>query len=444
MQEQAVIQTQESELFKNYELKGWEPSPRLYKILAASFILNMFLVVGLAKANFLTAKSCDTVIMSSVCSVLDTLYVGSEILSSDTEFVSKDYDKTELSDDEIIMVDLTGESPPLTYPEGYFALANPEQQFMALPNDPNMMLPQSPDFSAIPNSPTTPDLLNTNPTLPPQNNNVIQGQLPSSPLGDSTTTLNVPKSKKLPKSKTNPLKNESPKELPNLNSNTTAEKTDENKKPVESETVKEVEINKKPFEDLGDAVNEKLAKNEVDLNQPFLVVMDGTITPDGKLDRKKSRFIRSDGDQKMVDVAKQAIEAVGDSGFLGYLKNQGVDRVNFQMGQDDKQFMVIIVSDQKNPNKANTTASGFNTLLQGLTLADQTGISKLDERSKFLISNAKVTSNGNNFVFNFVIPKPDGHKLIQDSLRERAEKKAAQPSTKTEAGNSNTNAQLSK
>lgn len=444
MQEQAIIHNRETELFKYYELKGWQLNPRIYKILAASILANIFIVVGLAKANFLTAKSCDTPFVSGVCAVLDTLYVGSELLSADGEFVSKDYDKTELSDeDEIIMVDMTGEYPPLTYPAGYFALANPEQS-QALTNDPNLAFPTQTDITSIPTSPKTDgtNLLNVTPTLPQQNNNVIQGDLPSSPLGSSATPT-FPKNRKFPRTtnptKTNP-KNESPKTLPNLNGDTTADKdkTDPDKKPIESETVKEIEINKKPFEDLGDTVNAKLEKKEVDLNQPFLVVMDGTITADGKLDRTKSTFIKSEGDKEMVNIAKSAIEAVGDSKFLAYLKNQGVDKVNFTLAQDGERIYVKLVSDQKTAEKAKTTASGFSAMLSLLKLGN------LDENSKTLVENSKVTSDGKNFVLDFTIPKADAQVLIKRSLEERAQKKASQPNTKTEINGSETNAQAGK
>lgn len=457
MQEQAIIHNQESELFKDYELRTWDPNPRIYKILAVSGVVNIFLFLGLAQANFLTAKSCDTPFVSGVCSVLDTIYVGSEILSTDSEFVSKDYDKTELSDDdEIVMVDMTGEYPPLKYPEGYFALANPND-FSAMPSDPNMPFPMQSTIPGIPTNPTlsgTTDLLNINPTLPPQNNNIIQGDLPTSPLGNGTSTPNFPKPRQFPRP-VNPkpikqpkttLPNESPKTLPKINGDTTAEKdkTDTEKKPIDSETVNDLEINRKPFEDLGDSLNDKLAKQELDLNQPFTVILDGTIDSDGKLDSKKSRFIKSSGDEKMVNVAKEAIEAVGSSGFLGYLKSFGVDKVNLTMIQDDKQISVIIVSDQKDINRASSTASSFNNLISALIIADENNIKKLDERSKVLVKNAKITSNGKNFIFNFNLPKPDALNLINSSLKERADKKANQPNTKTEVNSNNTKAQLIK
>ncbi len=145
----------------------------------------------------------------------------------------------------------------------------------------------------------------------------------------------------------------------------------------------------------------------------------------------------------MIDVAKDAIEAVGNSGFFGYLKNYGVDKVNFTLVQDDKQIYAIIVSDQKTPEKAGSTASGFNSLLSGIKLLDQNGLKKLDERSKALVNNSKVTSEGKNFVFNFTLPKPVAQDIINKSLKERAEKKAEQQPDST-AQNENTNLKTAK
>jgi hypothetical protein len=145
----------------------------------------------------------------------------------------------------------------------------------------------------------------------------------------------------------------------------------------------------------------------------------------------------------MVNVAKEVIEAVGNSGFLGYLKNIGVDKVKFTLVQDDKQILVSIVSSQKDDNQAKSRASSFNALLSGLMFADANGLRKLDENSKTLVKNSKVTSDGKNFVFNFELPKPAAQDLINRTLKERAEKKANQPNSSADI-NSNSNAVLNK
>jgi hypothetical protein len=452
------MQEQEKQIFQGYEIKNWNFTPRLYKILAAASVFNLVTILVLGQTSLLTKKGCESPLVNRVCQVIDTLYVGSVLFNTDGEFVSKDYEKTELEDADITFVDVSGQEEPLRYPEGYFALANPEG-FQAV---------QPTDFSAMPldmngfptnSTITNPmDLMTTPQVTPTPNNNAIVGSIPDKPF-DFGPNPTITKRGKIPKVYTpKPLKfpkvkNGSPTKLPSdeeLAKNEEKEKEkknekqpDKSQKPVESESVSEVEINKKPFEDLGDSLLAKIEKKEVDLNKPFSVVLDGTISADGKLDSKKSKFIKFDGDKQMVDVAKEAIEAVGNSGFLGYLKNYGIDKVNITLVQDDKQIYAIIVSDQKTPEKAGTTASGFNSLLSGIKLLDQNGLKKLDERSKALVNNSKVTSQGNNFVFNFTLSKPVAQDIINQSLKERAEKKAAQQPNST-AQNENENLKTAK
>lgn len=433
---------QEQEIFQHYELKNWEFSPRIYKILGISAITNIFLVVVLAQANFLTAKSCDTPIVSGVCAVLDTLYVGSMFFDADTGYINEDYVKTELEDADITFIDMSGQMP-LEYPDGYFALANPEQQAEVI--DVN-------NFSINPTTPGTyiPGITgNTNPTFnnstdlttkpqvtPIPNKKPVTGNLPTS-INPTVTRNRDGRNKANPTTTTN-------NQSSTTTENPTTAQTENPTQKVESKPVKEIgEINKKPFENLGDSLNDKIAKNEIDLNKPFLVTMDGTLTADGKLDKNSSRYVRLEGDEQMIIVAKDAIEAIGDSGFLAYLKNYGVDKANLTLRQDDTQIFILLVSDQKDANKANTTASGFNTMLQGLILLDKNNIKKMDDSSRLLVNNAKVTSDGKNFVLSVAIPKTDAQAMINKTLKNRAEKKAKETNSNVETRNE-TGAQTTK
>lgn len=409
---------QEQDIFKNYELKTWEFSPRLYKILAASAIVNIFLFFGLAQANFLTAKSCDTFVMSGVCSVLDAIYVGSSIMDTDTGFVNEDYVKTELEDADITFIDLSGQTPPLEYPSGYFAVANPDSVTdpslvstadLTQPNPTlggyipgitgNTTNPTITKTPTIKNNSPNYDLTKVNPIVPKKPKTTVNGKLPTNILGDDQTVSKD-------ESKTN--KDETKDE-------TTSQK-------IESSSVQE-KINRKPLEDFGDELNAKIEKKEVDLNQNFKVIMNGTLTKEGRLDKKNSKFVSSEGNEQMVNTAKSAIEAFGDSGFLIYLKNQNIDKANLTLAQNDEQIYIQLVSDMKDPNKANTAMSGLNAAIQGAVLLDANNITKLDESSKLLIKNAKITTDGKNFILTVLIPKAEGQAMIGDTLKKRAEKK---------------------
>jgi hypothetical protein len=421
----------EPDLFRNYEIKNWELSPRFYKILAASAIFNVMALFVFAQSNLLTRKGCDSPMVSKVCQVLDTVYIGSVLLGTDTEFASKDYEKTELEDAEITYIDVSGQTPPLNYPEGYFALANPEeyamrQQQMQMMNGDmsGFTIPPTSGFPSSSINPTIPnstDLMNVTPNLPPQNNNPIAGNIPSSPYSVGKTPTYP--SRRFPRQrpvKTPNMKNESPKQLPDLGEETAKNEKEEAEKEAKKEESKQPDIsslpvaeeiiNKKPLQDFGDDVLDKVTAKKVDLSKNFTVVMQGAITKDGKFDKKKSGFAKLDGDQEMINVAKSAIEAIGDSGLLTYLQKLGVENINFTLVQDDKQIYAIITSDQKSESKAKSISSGLNTAIS-------LGKATVKEQDTLALLNAaKVETQGKNFVLNFNLEKPIAQELINRQL----------------------------
>jgi len=190
-----------------------------------------------------------------------------------------------------------------------------------------------------------------------------------------------------------------------------------------SDAVVGLEINRKPLTDFADDVAIQVNAGEVDLNQPFTIVMNGVLTKDGKLDRKLSKFdvSRQKGDPRMIDVAKSALEAVGDSGFLTYLKSLNVDKVTVTLVQDDKQINAVISSTQNTPERAKSIASGLNSYISFGKIAVE---NPSDERT--LLDGAKVADDGKNFVLNFTIPKPIAHEMITRKLKEAQAKKVQQ------------------
>ncbi len=458
------MQQQEKELFKSYEIKNWELSPRIYKIIGVSLMANLLVLFVAGQIN-LTQKGCDTPFVSGICQVLNTVSIGSALLGTDEEYVSKEYVKNELEDADITYIDVSSDTPPLKYPEGYFALANPND-FAAM---------QNPDFPAMPTIDGFPnnrivsggtDLMNTPQVVPTPNDNAVKGTVPDSPFsfGSENPPVKIPPYKggksqiytrKLPK-----IKNDSPKMLPSdeelagktkgkdSKDKTEEKQPDENQPPVGSDAVTAVEINKKPLEDFAETVLAKTAaenKQKIDLTKPFMVVMDGVISKDGKFVRAKSKYVKSAGDQEMIDVAKEAIEAIGNSGLLGFLRNLDVEKINFTLVQDDKQIYAIIASDQKSPERANTLTSGFNGLLKSAYLLDSTGMKKLGDDEKILLNSAKTSSKDKQFILNFAMPKKDAHDMINRNLEKEAKKREAEKNKpNSTAQNSDANLKTSK
>ena len=414
---------------KGYEISNFKFSPTFYKILAISAAFNLLFIFAFAQGNLLTRKGCESPFVRTVCGVLDTVYVATMVYDTDSQYVVKEYNKTEIGDaQEITYIDVSGETPPLTYPAGYFALANPEQ-YSQLPDGSFTNMPQTidtfPTDSTFPSN--SPNLMDIPQTLPPVNRSPVIGKIPDSPF--STTTRNKGSKKK------STLEEDSPTELPDLGDDAMADKNadknkeagkkNEDEKPeIKSDAVTAVEINKKPFEDFSTMVLAKMSgKEQPDLTKPFIVVMQGVIKKDGTLDRKKSKFIRQEGDEEMINLSKSAIEAIGDSGVLGYLGNLDINNVNFTLVQDGEKIFAIITSSQPTPERANTTATGFNGLVKAAYLLDSNNIKKLGDDEKILLNNAKATSDKKDFILKFEMPKKDAHEMIQRNLQKEREKR---------------------
>ena len=125
--EDAQAKAEPGDLFYHYEVRPWIFGPRLYKILAVSGIFNLLVLAVFTQGNLLTRRGCDSPFVGRVCEVLDTVYVATAMYGTDREYVDSAYEKTELADADITYIDVSNVDPPLSYPEGYFQIANPEQ-----------------------------------------------------------------------------------------------------------------------------------------------------------------------------------------------------------------------------------------------------------------------------------------------------------------------------
>ena len=416
--EPVATPTSEGDLFHNYEIRNWDLSSRIYKIVGLSALGNIIAILIVAQTSLLTMKGCDSPLVGRVCSVLDTVYVSSLLFGTDREYVDAAYDKTELGDSDITFVDVSNVDAELPYPSSFLDPTTGQyvpmlgQPAMTMPADPGLIASDIPPGFPITEPSTGGSLLDTKPITPPVNDHVVDGDLPS--FG-STTPSTTGGRKGRRGGRITPddsaTASASPKPTPSPEAT-----------PMTSDAVTALEINKKPLTDFAEDVATKWDAKQIDLNQPFTVVMNGVLTADGKLDKDKSKFdvSKQKGDPKMIDVAKAAIEAVGDSNFLSYLKSLNVDKISITLVQDDTQVTAVITSTQKTAERASVIASGLNGYISlgKIKFSDP----KADER--VLLDSAKVTADGKNFVFNFVLPKPIAQDMINRKLKEAQAKKA--------------------
>jgi hypothetical protein len=196
-------------------------------------------------------------------------------------------------------------------------------------------------------------------------------------------------------------------------------------------TSDEVKINKQPLQDFGDYVKQKIDRNEVDLTQPFKVVAEVFLTKDGKPDmsidattkKPRSQFVLTEGDEQMVWVAKTAIEAVGNSGWLGYLKQCGAEKLKITLAQDKDNVSAEIESEYATTEKARTMASVINTLITMVEINLKQQAEKFPGREdeKILLSGFKKTTASEKVTtINFALPKQIVQDLIRRNMREPA------------------------
>lgn len=141
-------------------------------------------------------------------------------------------------------------------------------------------------------------------------------------------------------------------------------------------------------------------------------------------DDKKSTWVKirqeEAGDPAMVEIAKQAIQAVGDSGFLGHLYNQGLRDLNITLVQTGDQIIIVTESSEQTEERAQTKASGLNGLL-----ALAKSLVKEGSNEQILLASALKTppkASGKKIIMNFEIPVQVAEELIKRNLASEAQK----------------------
>lgn len=418
-QEMPSGDTSQPQLFKDYEIKTWNISARIYKILAASLALNLAVVLTMGQTNLMTRKGCDSPLVGSVCDVLDTVYFGSKLFGTDTGYIDADYEKTDLAEADITYINVGGREEPLTYPAGYFQLANPGE-FEAIPPD-----QEQPGFPTnIPGFTTTPsrgNLAAQPQVTPTPNKNPIEGELPDVNDNDPVTKT-PPFVTGRPGKKgggstiggmVKPTPNTTPTPAPGPSDQELAEAS--------------TKLNKKPGYDLAYGVLDQLSapNRTLDLSRTFKIEMNGVLNEEGRLSPSESGIVAAEGDEEMKLLAKRAIETVNDMGMFIFVKKFDVDHINFKLEQDDKQIYAVLKSDKKDLDSARRTVNGMK---KAIALAKM--LNMADEDTVALLKAATITQQGKSFVISFTFPKEDAQMLIKRQLEKaavrRAQEKAAQ------------------
>ncbi len=421
-------QVKEDELFGNYELRTWDLSPRLYKILGVSALANIVALLIVAQTSLLTVKGCDSPLVGSVCQALDTVYVGALLFGTKRDYVDQEYDKIDLGNSEITYVDLTNvDTEKLYYPSDYLKYSDPDRYAaeQAALLDPKAIPPTTdttstsgfPNFTAsqpmaTPNRGKT--MFDTRQVLPkPPKRAVIDADLPD--INGNTVAKTDPGTGKRTgngKSSNGSAQN-SGNTANNGNSNTEPKPTTD----VDGNPI----INSRPFADLGDKVNGMLEKNEVKLDSAFTISASGKLTKDGRFDEKTFKIVEAQSqDAKMIEVIRESINAINASGYLTYLSALSGKDFNLMMQQDDQNITAVVQSEMESVARANSIKSGLDLAI-GVAKMRKTGAGadQNDKDDLILLEGAKIDIEGKKIIIRFVVPKETALPMIQRKLAEQ-------------------------
>jgi len=446
---------QPGDLFYNYEQRSWDWSPWFFKLAGGVALAIILCLVGIAQTSLLTAKGCDSPLVGRVCQVLDTVYVSTILFGTDREIADADYERTELKEADITFVDVGGNNAPLSYPEGYFQVANPQEYaarmaaMQANPLTPTdqygvtptpYTVPGFPTPSIFPRPKTGTDLTNTKPNYADKKKGGVVGDIPSI-TDDGQTVAKAGKGRKHPGDQTTDTGDSKIPGIPDPNgTNSPKDPLDQND--ISQKNVHGIYLNKRPTIDFGKETLARIEKENIDIKAPFKVTLKGTLG----LAKDKNTIILKDpkpilgpdktfGDPKMVDMAQKAVIAFGDAGWFGYLNKLESKTVLITLEQTDQVVTASLVSDQPTEEKAATVASGLNALL-AIVSQDTTS----DADTMVFLKTAKLSTTGKSFKIDIQLPAPVFNEMVQRKLAEvKNEPNNAPPKPESSASNRMTN-----
>ena len=183
---------------------------------------------------------------------------------------------------------------------------------------------------------------------------------------------------------------------------------------AQTDSVDEIEINKRPLQEFALSVLDKWEKKEIDLTKPFTVELNGSLTREGRFDATVTKYIKSEGDGDIVNVAKNAIEAVGDSHIMAFLSYLDVKDVRLIVSQDESDTLLLLTSEMESNQRARTAASGFNALIS-VARIENNGMTADD---KTLLKHSSVAFDETRMILKFKMPKQTFHEMVERNLRE--------------------------
>ncbi|HLE62800.1 MAG TPA: hypothetical protein VI750_06670 [Pyrinomonadaceae bacterium] len=181
----------------------------------------------------------------------------------------------------------------------------------------------------------------------------------------------------------------------------------------------ETEVNTRPLKDWLARANQLKEKGQLDLGSTVEITIAATLTSNCKLAEPK--LVQRSGDARLIDVAKDMVSAIGDSGMLSFLRDPSkikdpdelrCDEIPLQLSVklDQAEISARVESQADSPDRAAQMADGYSRLL---------AIGQLLKRGKdeeLLYKSTRITSEGKQIVVSFTMPRQTAGEMLKKQL----------------------------
>jgi hypothetical protein len=361
-----------SELFADSQINREPRWPTLLRLTGASLVLHAALLASLVY----------------VPGLRDAFNIAA--LIANAEYVDRAYSKTEVGEEAQM---LTLAQDKFHYPPGYFAT---EEQLRALAPP----TPSAPQMTFTPNRFRHLPMAIPTPIPTPEPSPSVSAE--ASPAGKSDAKVAADSKAADPKTP-----EEAEQELNKIAAENNVVRPNEN------------DINTRPLKDWLARANALRDKGQLDLSSEIEITIAASLDTDCKL--TNPTVIQKTGDVRLIDVAKEMVSAIGDSGMLSFLRDPSKVKDPTKLSCDAMPLQVTIKLDQNDiaakvetqadsPERAVQMAKGYNTLLAVGEFA------KRGQDEELLYRNTKVTSEGKQILVNFSMPRPTASEMLKKQL----------------------------
>ena len=365
-----------ADLFADFELNREPRWPILLKLTCASILVHATVLASVVY----------------VPSVRDAFNIAAMV--GELSYVDRPYTKTAIGED-VHVVSLE----KFHYPEGYFALENQTVSPTAdQSNDPfgaRIISWGKPETSSTPLPTPTPEP-SPSPTASPTAS-------PSPGASVNLAEIAESEEQKSPEK----VASDVDRQLDNIATESNVVRPSEN------------EVNTRPLKDWLARANEMKEKGQLDLGSTVEITIAATLTSNCKLADPK--LVQRSGDARLIDVAKDMVAAIGDSGMLSFLRDpkkikdpteMRCDEIPLQLSLklDQAEISARVESQADSPDRAAQMADGYTRLL---------GIGQLLKRGRdeeLLYKSTKITSEGKQIVVSFSMPRQTAGEMLKKQL----------------------------